>query len=252
MSTALITGASSGIGAEFARQLSQICDDVVLVARRADRLETVAGQLRDSGATPHVITADLVDPDAPRHIFETTQNSGLSVDFLVNNAGTSGPHLLHDRDWEDHEAFFRLMMTSVAEMCHLFIPPMRERNYGRVINVSSVAGIVSGKGSANYGPVKRYLIGLSEELHLIAREDGVHVSALCPGFTHTEFHDSDQLARMKSSTPRWLWYDADVVVRDGIKAVEKGRSVMVSGRLYRVVAPLLRTRTGHKIFARVR
>ena len=132
------------------------------------------------------------------------------------------------------------MMTSVAEMCHLYLPGMQERAYGRVVNVASVAGLVMAPGGANYGPAKAYVVRLSEELAMLAKPHGVHVTALCPGFTHTEFHDVGGLRAMKSGLPNLLWYPAAVVVQDGRKAVEAGKSVQVSGRLYRVLVPLLR------------
>ncbi|MDH5422251.1 MAG: SDR family NAD(P)-dependent oxidoreductase [Acidimicrobiia bacterium] len=252
MPTALITGASAGIGAEFAAQLAEEGYDLVLVARRAERLESLGASLTDRfGVKVLIVPADLSLPGAPLLIKQQVAEAGLEIDYLVNNAGASGPDLIRDRDWDEHEAFFRLLMTSVAHMCHLFIPDMRRRGFGRVINVASVAGLVALSGGANYGPVKRYVVGLSEELAIMVRGDGVRVTALCPGFTHTEFHDVAGLTHMKSRMPKLLWYDAAVVVREGRKAVESGRSVQVSGSLYRLVVPLLRFRPVQRIAARV-
>jgi len=132
------------------------------------------------------------------------------------------------------------MMNSVAAMCHFFIPGMQQRGFGRVINVASVAGQISVSGDYSYGPTKAYVIALSRALSVSLRGDGVNVLALCPGFTHTDFHVSEKLTRMKQSTPRFIWYDADVVVREGLAALEKGRSVYTSGRLYRYLIPILR------------
>ena len=138
---ALITGASAGLGAEFARQLAAAGNDLVLVARRVDKLEALAAELRDAqGVDVAVIAADMTDPAAPAQLFRQTQERGLQIDYLVNNAGSEGPDLLRTRDWSRHEAYLRLMMTSVAAMCHEFIPGMLERGFGRVINVASVAG----------------------------------------------------------------------------------------------------------------
>ena len=156
----------------------------------------------------------------------------------MNNAGVAGPHLLEDRDWSAQARFFELMMLSVAQLCHRFIPPMRERGFGRVINVSSFAGRLARPAGANYGPAKAYLVALSEELALLLKGSGVHVSALCPGFTHTEFHEAAGLMDMKRGLPGFLWYDAATVVRDGIEAVERGRAIRVSGRIYRWLDPL--------------
>ena len=252
MPTALITGASAGIGAEFAVQLAEDGYDLVLVARRADRLESLGASLTDRfGVKVLVVAADLSLPGAPISIQQQVAEAGIEIDYLVNNAGSSGPDLIRDRHWDEHEAFFRLMMTSVAQMCHLFVPDMQRRGFGRVINVASVAGLIALSGGANYGPVKRYVIGLSEELAIMVNGDGVHVTALCPGFTHTEFHDVAGLTQMKSRMPKLLWYDAAVVVREGRKAVESGKSVQVSGSLYRLLVPLLRFRPVQRIAARV-
>jgi hypothetical protein len=172
------------------------------------------------------------------------------VDYLINNAGAYGPDLLNDRDWPAQQHYIELMMTSVAGMCHHFIPPMVERGFGRVINIASVAGHVSLAGDTSYGPSKAYLIALSKGLAATLRGSGVNVLALCPGFTHTDFHTVDELAKMKSNSPAFLWYDADVVVQEGLVALEKGKSVYISGRLYRYLVPLLRSRLGNPIMSR--
>ena len=240
---ALITGASAGLGAEFARQLAASGNDLVLVARRADKLEALAAELRDAhGVDVAVMAADMTDPAAPGELFRQTQERGLQIDFLVNNAGSEGPDLLRSRDWSRHDAYLRLMMTSVAAMCHEFIPGMQERGFGRVVNVASVAGRMTVNGDYSYGPTKAYLIALSKGLASSCRDQGVYVMALCPGFTHTEFHESDKLTAMKKATPKFIWYDADVVIREGLAALEKGKDEYTSGRLYRFLVPVLRQR----------
>jgi short-subunit dehydrogenase len=236
--TALVTGASAGLGVEFARQLAARGHDLVLVARRERLLKEVAADLSQRHAVDvAVCAADLAERGAPARIEAFTRDRGIVVDWLVNNAGSSGRHLLDDRDWGDHAAFFELMMVSVAQMCHRFVPPMRARGFGRVINVSSFAGRLARPGGSNYGPAKAYVVALSEALALELRGTGVLVSALCPGFTHTDFHEVAGLQEMKSGMPDFLWYDADTVVREGLEAVDAGRSVRVSGRLYRWLDP---------------
>ncbi len=237
--TALVTGASAGLGAEFARQLAARGHDLLLVARREERLTELARELGAAhGVRVDVFAADLGDPGAPARIESFVAEQGLKVDWLVNNAGVAGPDLLEDRDWSAQARFFELMMTSVAQLCHRFIPPMRERGFGRVINVSSFAGRLARPAGANYGPAKAYLVALSEELALVLRGSGVQVSALCPGFTHTEFHEVAGLMDMKRGLPGFIWYDAATVVREGIEAVERGRPIHVSGRIYRWLDPL--------------
>lgn len=240
--TALITGASAGLGSEFARQLAGHGYDLVLVARRRDKLESLAEELRRSpGVTVTVLAADLAQPDAPETIQRSLDEAGIQVDYLVNNAGAAGPDLLEERDWQAQRDYLELMMTSVAHLCHLFVPAMVERGWGRVINVASVAGRVARAGDTNYGPSKAYVIALSEGLAATLKGTGVNVSALCPGFTHTEFHAVGGLQEMKDQTPGMLWYDADVVVGEGIAAVERGKPIQVSGRLYRVVDPIMQS-----------
>jgi short-subunit dehydrogenase len=245
---ALITGASAGLGKEFARQLAVTGKNLVLVARRVEAMEELAAELREKhGVDVEVIQADLSAPAAPAAIHAETAARGLVIDTLINNAGSAGPDLLEVRDWDVQQAHLTLMMTSVAAMCHFFIPAMQERSYGRVLNVASVAGQITVPGDCNYGPTKAYLIALSKALAKTVKDDGVHVLALCPGFTHTDFHQSERLTKMKQGMPAFLWYDADVVVREGLAALERGRSVHTSGRLYRFLMPILRTSLGDTI-----
>ena len=239
---ALITGASAGLGAEFARQLAADGHNLILVARRADRLSALAEALCAAhGIECQPIVADLNEPEAAAQIRDTCVSSGWQVSWLVNNAGVAGPDLLKDRDWAAQQTFFQLMMLSVADLCHRMIPDMVERGYGRVINVASVAARVPRSGGCNYGPVKAYLVALSEELNLTVAAQGVHVSALCPGFTHTDFHETAGLMDMKNNMAKWLWYNADVVVSDAIKGVEAGKPVVVWGRLYRWLDPIFQS-----------
>ncbi|MFT6052326.1 MAG: short-subunit dehydrogenase [Halioglobus sp.] len=247
--TALITGASAGLGAEFARQLAAAGYNLVLVARRIGKLEDVASKLRaEHGVECSTIAADLVDPAAPQDIYDTVGSRGITIDYLVNNAGIAGPNLLEDRDWQEQSDFYQLMMVSVAHLCHLFIPGMQERNFGRVINVASVAARLPRPDGCNYGSSKAYLVALSEALAVTLKGTDVKVSALCPGFTHTDFHETAGLQDMKASMPKWLWYPAAVVVADGIKAVEKGKPVRISGRLYRWLDPFFQSVWTRRLF----
>ena len=250
MSSALITGASAGLGSEFARQLAGRGKNLVLVARRAGPMEQLAADLREShGVEVDVLTADMSVPGAPAELYEETQRRGLTIDFLVNNAGSEGPDLIRTRDWNRQDGYLRLMMTSVAAMCYEFMPAMIDRGYGRVLNVASVAGRMTVGGDYSYGPTKAYLIALSKALASAYKSEGVHVMALCPGFTHTDFHASDKLSVMKSNTPKFIWYDADVVVREGLEALEKGKDEYTSGRLYRFLVPVLRQRWSRRLLS---
>ena len=240
--TALVTGASAGMGAEFARQLAGRGLDLLLVARRSERLRELADRLvRDTGVRADVFVADLSASESPARIFDYVRDRGLHVDFLVNNAGSAGIDFLEDRRWTKQADYLELMMISVAQMCHLFVPFMCEKGYGRVINVASVAGRIARASDLNYGPSKAYVVAFSESLDLSVRASGVRVCALCPGFTHTDFHEVAGMMERKERMPKFIWYDASVVVKDGLKAVDRGKSVYISGRLYRWLDPLLQS-----------
>lgn len=237
--TALITGASAGLGVEFARQLAANGFALVLVARRRGRLEQLAAELRTQYATKvHVLAKDLADPAAPHELVAELVELGLHIDLLVNNAGAAGPDLLTDRDWRAHERYQQLMMTTAAALTHLLVPSMRARGFGRVLNVASMAGRLMRANDTTYGPAKAWLIAQSEALAATLRGSGVLVMALCPGFTRTEFHAEPHMHELRDAIPGWLWYDANLVVREGLVALERGRVVYASGRLYRWVDPL--------------
>ena len=250
---ALITGASAGLGREFARQLAASGKDLILVARRVEPMQALAEELEsDHSVSVDVIQADLSDPATPAALFEEVRHRGLIVDYLINNAGSMAPNLLLDRDWRVAHDYLELMMSSVVAMCHFFIPPMQARGFGRVLNVASVAGQLATPGDFSYGPTKAYLIAFSKGLSEALRKDGLNVMALCPGFTHTDFHASERHTRTKRSLPKFIWYEAEVVVREGLRALEKGRDVYISGRLYRYLVPLLRTPLGALLFLALR
>jgi short-subunit dehydrogenase len=249
---ALITGASAGLGAEFARQLAGKGKDLILIARREEPMQDLAQSLtEDFDIAVDVIQSDLSETGATSELFAEIERRGLKVDYLINNAGSVGPDLLTDRDWPAQQKYIELMMTSVAGMCHHFVPPMVERGFGRVLNVASVAGHVSLAGDTSYGPTKAYLIALSKGLSATVKRRGVNVLALCPGFTHTDFHQSEDLTRMKKRSPAFIWYDADVVIREGLDALEKGKVVYISGRLYRYLTPLIGTRFGGWVMSKM-
>ncbi len=208
-------------------------------------MAVLASQLKEThGIEVLIFAADLSLPTAPAVINGFVLQHGVEVDYLINNAGSYGPDLLATENWSDYQSYIELMMTSVAGLCHYFIPPMRQRGFGRVINVASVAGQVAAPGDYSYGPTKAYLISLSKSLSRTFSGEGVKVLALCPGFTHTDFHKSEKLAKRKEASANFLWYDVDVVVREGLRALEQGKSEYSSGRLYRFLVPVLRSWLG--------
>jgi short-subunit dehydrogenase len=237
----LITGASSGIGAEFARQLAALGHDLVITARRTDRLENLATELRaQHNGRITVLTHDLAEPDAVSELCHTLEQRGLQVDCLINNAGYGLPGTFDAHDWTIHARFLQVLLTAPTELVWRLLPGMRQRGYGRIINVASLAGHVPAPaGHTLYGASKAYLIKFSQALALENQSRGIHVCALCPGFTWSEFHDVTRTREKMDKLPAYLWLSAAEVVRQGIAAVERGDVVYIPGRVNRFIKSVL-------------
>lgn len=238
---ALVTGASAGIGAEFARQLAAHGCDLVLTARRKDRLLALASELRaQHGIDVQVIADDLADPAAPDRIAAAATHDGRAIDVLINNAGYGVPGRYDKVDWVTHAQFMQVLVAAPLHLCHLLLPAMRQRGYGRIVNVASLAGLVPATpGNTLYGPAKAFLMRVSQALAMENRAHGINVCALCPGFTYSEFHDVSQARGLVSRLPGFMWSEAHDVVRQGIDAVERGRVVCVPGRVNRAIKVLM-------------
>ena len=235
---ALITGASSGIGAALAREYARRGVPLVLVARRAERLQALAAELSPQVECV-VIAADLADPATPARLFEQTQARGLFVETLVNNAGYGVPGRYLSADWKTHADFLQVLMTSVAELTHRYLPAMEAAGRGRILNVASLAGLVpASAGHTLYGATKLWLIRFSESLDQESRQRGVHVTALCPGMTYTEFHDVNGMRDKVAKLPKGIWLTSEEVARLGVDAVEAGKPRIVTGRANRAIAAL--------------
>ncbi|MDP8916459.1 MAG: SDR family oxidoreductase [Pseudomonadota bacterium] len=235
---ALITGASSGIGRAFARMLADRGYDVALTARRGPRLEALAHELREKGVAAFALPKDISKLTATDELLNAVAIRDRHVDVLINNAGFGVPGDYAATSWEQQHASLQLMLTSVCEMTHKVLPGMLERGYGRIVNVASVAGLLPGGAGVNmygatntlYGATKSFLIRFSQSLHVETLGTGVRVTALCPGFTLSEFHDVEGTREMATRfTPRWLWSTPEAVARSGWRAVEAGRPVVVPG-----------------------
>jgi short-subunit dehydrogenase len=239
---ALITGASSGIGEAFADVFAAEGFDLVITARREERLRAVAERLeRQHGGRVHVIPADFSLPDAVERLCGELSARGIEVDALVNNAGYGVPGAYTASPWSRHEAFLQVMVTSIAALTYRLLPGMVERRYGRIINVASLAGLTPPPaGHTLYAASKAFVIKFSEALSHEVRHAGVNVTALCPGFTLSEFHDVTGTRAQMKRLPRWLWMDAPTVARQGFDAVRNGTTVYINGRANRTVAALVR------------
>ena len=237
---ALVTGASSGIGSAFARVLADRGHDLILTARRQDRLETLAADLRARHGTDVVVIAeDLSDPLARGRLADAIACRSLEVDLLVNNAGYGVPGRYAATTWIDQQKFLQVMVVAVAELTHRFLPGMIERRWGRIINVASLAGMLPGvAGHTLYAASKAFVITFSESLALETARHGLHVTASCPGFTLSEFHDVTGTRAQVSTMPSFMWLDAEFVARASYDAVMAGVPVFVPGRVNTTLATL--------------
>jgi hypothetical protein len=228
-SVALITGASSGIGEAFARALSQRGCRLILVARRRERLERLAAEL----GRAEVLTADLAI-DSDLNVVESRIASEPRLDFLVNNAGFGILGCFHETSPQDQDRMHRLHILAVERLTHAALGGMVARRKGNIINVSSVAAFFRTPNSLTYGATKAWINSFTEGLHveLKSLRSPVRAQALCPGFTHTEFHDS--LAMDRNAIPAMLWMSAGDVVNESLGALAKNRCLVVPGRVYRI------------------
>lgn len=239
--TALVTGASAGIGAAFAELLASEGHDLVLVARRADRLDDLAERLtRLHGTTCTVLTADLTDPAAPEDLMASLREQGLVVDVLINNAGMSSSTAFADAPWSGLAGELQLMVTAVTHLAHLVVPGMKDRGHGRIVNLSSLAAFAPPGESLLYTGIKTYVLGMSQALDMELKPHGVHVTALCPGFTHSEFHDVMGSRDAASRLPSVLWQEAEAVAKEGWAAVNRGKPVCVPGTVNKVISHAMR------------
>jgi uncharacterized protein len=226
--SALITGASSGLGEQFAYALAQRKYDLVLTARRGDRLKAVAAKARKLGAAMiEVIEADLARRDAPAEIFKQIEALRLHIDYLVNNAGfgTAGrfDRLPLERDLEEID----LNVSAVVAMTRLFLPAMVARNHGTIINVASTAAFQALPFMATYAASKAFVLNFTVALAGELVGTGVKISALCPGPVRTEFQGVAKNAHGR--LPSFAYLEAETVVAQGITAAENGRSVHIAG-----------------------
>lgn len=239
---ALITGASSGIGAEFARQLAARGLDLVLVARRQERLDALAAELSAAhGVACETIAADLAHEAGIAEV-ETRIRTMDNLAVLVNNAGFGTVGRLVNADPARQQEMVALHVMAPMRLTQAALPNMTARKRGAVVNVSSVGAFVRIRGAVNYVATKTYLNAFSETLQIELRGTGVYVQALCPGFTRTEFHATPDYAKFKQAQyPDFMWLKAGDVVRQSLDALGNGQVIFVPGALYRGLVALLRT-----------
>ena len=237
---ALVTGASAGLGACFARMLAARGCDLVLVARRADRLEALATELRDAYAVEVIVLpADLAVAGAAEMVLAAVAGRGRAVEVLVNNAGFSIPQSFAAVPWIRQQEFLMTLVVNACGLAHGVIPAMVERGEGRIINVASLAGFAPGvAGHTLYPGAKSLMIKFSEGLDAEYRAAGLKITAICPGFTRTEFADANGTAAVMNEAPRRLFQTAEQVVAAALNANDRGRVVVVPG-WHNVVAAIV-------------
>lgn len=236
MSTALVTGASAGIGTAFVRELASHGYDLVLVARDEARLAALAAQVRESHKVlVEVLPADLGTTQGCQEVGDRLRDGQRPVEILVNNAGFGINQPFVGGDLQAEEALLDVLVRAVLRLTHAALPGMVERGSGSVINISSVAGWLP---MGTYSAAKSWVTTFSESLRTELSGTGVSVTAVCPGFTHTEFHER---AKMRADTmPEWMWLDAQQVASQGLEAALAGRSVSVPSMRYQALSTATR------------
>lgn len=236
MARALVTGATAGLGHAFARRLAADGHDLVVVARDAERLGRLAATLQqDHGVTAEVLPADLGDHDDLLHVEARLADAERPVDLLVNNAGYTLNEAFLDHPVDVEDQFLDVMVRAVMRLSHAAAAPMRSRERGAIVNVSSVAGFTA---RGTYSAHKAWVTAFSQGLALELAGSGVHVMALCPGLVHTEFHD--RAGMDLEATPELLWLDADEVVDEALRDVRRGRDVSIPDLRYKTMVAVAR------------
>jgi len=238
--TAVVTGASSGIGEAIARELARRGHGVTLVARRVDRLDGLAGELTSTGASAHVVATDLADRSARAELLDRIAALGLEPDILVNNAGVStlGPVASSDPDAELE--MVEIDVLAVVDLCSRFLPGMVRRGRGAVLNVASTGAFQPLPGQAGYGAGKAFVLSYTQSLGGELRGTGVTATTLCPGPVDTGFGERAGFTKEDAAAalPAVMWETPDAVARAGIDGLAAGRSVVIPGLANRAAAAL--------------
>ena len=240
MGTALVTGGTSGIGAEFARQLAARGHDIVLVARDPGRLEATAAELRGLGRAVEILEADLALPADTDRVAIRLADREHPIDYFINNAGFRVSSPLTTPDVAEHDRALNVMVRAVLVLGGAVVPVMRERGMGAIVNVASINGQLTLSG---YSAIKAWVRVYSESLANELSGTGVTVTALMPGWVRTEFHqrvDSTRADRGRGGIPNFLWLEPELLVRECLRDVAKGRAISIPTVRYRFLSWLLK------------
>jgi short-subunit dehydrogenase len=236
MAIALITGATAGIGAQYARLLAKEGFDLILVARNKNRLASTAKSLnKEFGVKVEVLPADLTKPVQLEKVRKRLSDSKKPIEVLINNAGFGINKSFLVSNLSDEQGLLDVLVTAPMRLTHAVLPIMKERNSGTIVNVSSVASWIAG---GSYSAAKSYLTVLTESLHTELRPTKIKISALCPGFTRTEFHER---GRMKmNGLPNFMWLSAEEVVSKSWRDVNAGKVISIPGWQYLILSSISR------------
>jgi short-subunit dehydrogenase len=252
--TALVTGASSGIGADIARVSAEHGMNVILTARRIERLEALAAEIAANHRVDvAVIPADLSKPDAPQELFDEITKRGLKVDILYNNAGVGDAFSFHEADWSAHQNTLQLMLVNPTHLSYLVIPGMLERGYGRIANITSIAAHMPGMPMHGmYCPLKTFLYKQSQTFASEYHDTPLTFTAIAPGLAETEIIDTSGVRDMVDTLPKALVATPRDVAEQSVAATLAGRAVFTIGWANQVYGGLIRhmpSRIGHKLMA---
>ncbi len=230
MKTALITGASTGIGETFAQELAARKTNLVLVARSEEKLQKLANTLQDKyKIQTEIIVQDLTESAATKSVFEVIYQKGLTIDLLVNNAGFGDYGNFAERPLEKQVNMIQLNITALVELTHLFLPGMQQRKSGGIINVASIAGFQPLAYMSVYSATKAFVLSFSEALWAENRDSGVKILALCPGPTESDFFQRAEFPQSAAGGSTQKLTSAKEVVQDALQALEKNQSNVVTG-----------------------
>lgn len=236
MPTALITGATAGIGAEFARQLAARGDDLVIVARDGARLAATAAALQhEFGVRVEALPADLLDPEGLAAVDRRVADERRPIDLLVNNAGYGIQGELDETSWDDEKRLLDIHVTVPLHLMQTALRGMLARGHGRVVLVASVAAFTP---RGTYSAAKAWAVMAARSANIVYRGRGVGVTAVCPGLVRTEFHD--RMAVSTEGIPGFMWLQAPRLVRLALRGIDRGRSVVIPTVRYRLISALAR------------
>tara|TARA_B100001113_G_scaffold253806_1_gene209253 strand:- start:135 stop:935 length:801 start_codon:yes stop_codon:yes gene_type:complete len=239
---ALVTGASSGIGLEIAKNLAEKGFNLILTARRLDLLESLAKEITDkNGVHVDLLSKDLSKQEAPKEIFDFCDSKNYKVDLLVNNAGYGIKTSFHETSIEVEEDFIRVLGTSVIMLTKLFIPEMLKNGGGKIMIVSSVASFAAPSAiQPLYGPIKTFMNRFSDSININYKHKGITSTSVCPGFTVTGFHTASGVQEEMNRVPKFMVFSAERIAKEGVDATLKGKSLCVPTKTYKFLVFMLK------------